>query len=575
MNALERYREWLTEPTFDKATKAELKAIEGDEAAIRERFEGDLEFGTGGMRGVMGAGTRRMNVYTVRKATQGLANYIIKKGAAEKGVALSFDSRLHSEDFAREAALTLCANGIPIHIFPTLHPTPMLSFAVRDLGCTAGINITASHNPPEYNGYKAYWNDGAQVTIPDDENIIAEVNAITSYADVKTMSMKAAVKKGLYHIIGPEVDDHYFAELKKLIRHPEAVEAENRNIKLVYTPLHGTGLIPARRILSELGFSQVYVVKEQAEPDGNFPTVGYPNPEDPKAFRLALELAARVDADIIIANDPDADRLGVFVKNGSSYERLTGNMTGCLLADYEIGGVKAGRGLSEHSIFISTIVTSNMAGAIARKYGIRFYETLTGFKHICGKLRDLEQTEPEVDYVYGFEESFGSSFGPYCRDKDGIAAVLALCEAVCYYKTQGKTLWDALQDLYREVGYYRDINISKNFPGLDGKEKMAAIMDSLRNDPPKELGGLPVQAMRDYKLKKTRNMVTKEEGVTDLPESNVLYFELTDDAWVCVRPSGTEPKIKLYCGVCGKSAEEASAKENVMVEKLNALMDSF
>ncbi len=575
MNARERFEQWLMDPVFDEATKAELRAIENDEAAIRERFEGDLEFGTGGMRGLMGAGTRRMNVYTVRKATQGLANYIIKKGAQKKGVALSFDSRRRSDEFAREAALTLCANGIPIYIFPVLHPTPMLSFAVRDLGCTAGINITASHNPPDYNGYKAYWDDGAQVTIPDDENIIAEVNAIASFSDVKTMSLEEAKAAGLYHIIGPEVDEHYFAELKKLIRHPEAIEKEKDNITLVYTPLHGTGLIPAKRILDDLGFSRVFVVEEQAQPDGNFPTVSYPNPEDPKAFELALKLARKVSADIIIANDPDADRLGVFLKNGEDYVRLTGNMTGCLLADYEIGGIRETRGLNEHSVFISTIVTSNMAGAIARKYGVRFYETLTGFKHICGKLRDLEQTEPDVDYLYGFEESFGSSFGPYCRDKDGIAAVMALCEAVCWYKAKGMSLWDGLQELYAQVGYYKDINISKNFPGLDGKDKMAAIMNSLRNDPPKTLGGLPVIAMRDYLKKTTKNFVTGEEGTTTLPVSNVLYFELTDDAWVCLRPSGTEPKIKLYCGVMDKIEENAAAKEKVMVEELNALMDSF
>ena len=575
MNAQEKYESWLSNPYFDEDTRAELMAIRGDEKAIRERFEGDLEFGTGGMRGIMGAGSSRMNIYTVRRATQGLANYIIKKGAQKKGVALSFDSRNRSEEFAREAALTLCANGIPIYIFPVLHPTPMLSFAVRDLGCTAGINITASHNPPEYNGYKAYWDDGAQVTIPDDENIIAEVNAITDYADVKSMSLQEAIDAGLYHIIGPELDERYYAELKKLIRHPEAVKKEKDNIKIVYTPLHGTGLEPATRILKELGFSKVYVVEEQAQPDGGFPTVGYPNPEDPKAFELALKLAKKVKADIIIANDPDADRLGVFLKNGEEYMRLTGNQTGCLLADYEIDGIRQTRGLTEHSVFISTIVSSNMAGAIARKYGVRFYETLTGFKHICGKLREMEQTEPEVDYLYGFEESFGSSFGPYCRDKDGIAAVMALCEAVCYYKTKNMSLWDALQALYRQLGYYRDINISKSFPGLEGKQKMAQIMESLRKAPPAALGGLPVIAMRDYKLGTVKNLKTGEEGKTDLPESNVLYFELTDDAWVCLRPSGTEPKIKLYCGVKGETDEDASAREAVMIRELNALMDSL
>ena len=575
MNAQEKYESWLKNTYFDEATRQELLAIQGDEKAIRERFETDLEFGTGGMRGIMGAGTCRMNVYTVRKATQGLANYIIKKGAQHKGVALSFDSRNRSEEFAREAALTLCANGIPVFIFPELHPTPMLSFAVRDLGCTAGINITASHNPPEYNGYKAYWEDGAQVTIPDDENIIAEVNAISDYSAVKTMSLEEARAAGLYHLIGPDLDERYFEELKKLIRHPEAIEKEKDNIKIVYTPLHGTGLVPATHILKELGFSQVYVVEEQAKPDGNFPTVGYPNPEDPKAFELALKLAKKVKADIIIANDPDADRLGVFLKNGEDYMRLTGNQTGCLLADYEIRGISETRGLNEHSVFISTIVSSNMAGAVARYYGLRFYETLTGFKFICGKLRELEEREPEVDYIYGFEESFGSSFGPYCRDKDGIAAVMALCEAVCYYKTKGMSLWDGLQELYARLGYYRDINISKSFPGLDGKEKMAAIMESLRSNPPETLGGLPVVGLRDYKRGSVKNFVTGEESSTDLPESNVIYFELTEDAWVCLRPSGTEPKIKLYCGVKGNTDEEAAAKEAVMVRELNALMDSF
>ena len=575
MDALERYQEWLTNPVFDEETKKELLAIRDDEEAIRERFTGDLEFGTGGMRGVIGAGTRRMNRYTIRKATQGLANYILKKGAAEKGVAISFDCRRFSPEFADEAALCLCANGIPIYIFPTLHPTPMLSYAVRDLGCTAGINVTASHNPPEYNGYKVYWDDGAQVTIPDDENIIAEVNAIESFADPKTMSREEAEAAGLYHVITPDLDDRYNAHVKAMIKRPDVIEKECKNIKIVYTPLHGTGRVPVQRVLRELGFDKVYTVKEQEMPDGEFPTVSYPNPEDPAAFELALKLAKEVDADLVVANDPDADRLGVFVKAGGELKRLTGNMTGCLLADYEIGGAKETRGLGSNTAYISTIVTSNMAGAIARKYGVNYYETLTGFKHICGKLRELENSPEGVDYLFGFEESYGCSIGTYCRDKDGVVATMALAEATCYYKTQGKTLWDALQDLYKEVGYYRDINISKTFKGLEGAAKMAAIMDNLRENPPKELGGLPVVAMRDYLKKTTKNFETGEEGATTLPESNVLYFELTDDAWVCVRPSGTEPKIKLYCGVRGETDEEAAQKEKVMIEQLNAFMDAF
>ena len=574
MTVQERYEYWLTSPAFDEATKAELKAIADDPQAIAERFTGDLEFGTGGLRGVIGAGTNRMNMYTVRKATQGIANYILQKGTQKKGVAISFDSRRMSPEFADETARCFCANGIPVYIFPELHPTPMLSFAVRDLGCTAGVNITASHNPPEYNGYKLYWDDGAQVTVPDDELIIAEVNKITDYAEPKTMSRADAEAAGLYHTITPDLDARYYENVKKWIKRPDVIAREARNITVAYTPLHGTGFIPAMHMLTELGFT-AHAVKEQDEPDGEFPTVDYPNPEDPKAMKLALELGEKVHADLVLANDPDADRIGAYVRDSEGkLQRLTGNMMGCLLANYEISSAKELRGLRPDSTFISTIVSTNMAGAIARKYGVNFYETLTGFKHICGKMRELEETA-SMDFLFGFEESYGCLIGTYARDKDGIMAVTALAEAACYYKTLGKTLWDVLQDLYKEVGYYRDINIARVFKGLEGAAKIKGIMTMLRNDPPKELGGLPVIGLRDYQAHTTLNLETGEKGVTTLPTSNVLYFELTDDAWVCVRPSGTEPKIKLYCGVCGKTAEDADVKERVMIEKLNAFMDQF
>ena len=574
MTVQERYEYWLTSPAFDEATKEELRAIKDDPQAIAERFTGDLEFGTGGLRGVIGAGTNRMNMYTVRKATQGIANYILQQGTQKRGVAVSYDSRRMSPEFADETARCFCANGIPVWIFPALHPTPMLSFAVRDLGCTAGVNITASHNPPEYNGYKLYWQDGAQVTVPDDELIIAEVNKITDYAEPKTMSREDAIAAGLYRYITPDLDERYYKNVRAWIKRPEVIEKEAKNITVVYTPLHGTGYVPAMHMLRELGFT-AYVVPSQAEPDGEFPTVGYPNPEDPKAMKLALELGEEKKADLVLANDPDADRIGAYVRDSEGkLQRLTGNMMGALLMDYEVGSAKEIRGLRPDSTVISTIVSTNMTGAIARKYGVNYYETLTGFKHICGKMRELEETA-SMDFLFGYEESYGCLVGTYARDKDGIMAVTALAEAACYYKTKGKTLWDVLQDLYAEVGFYRDINISRTFKGLEGAEKIRGIMSFLRNDPPKEMGGLPVVAIRDYKEHTTLNLKTGEKGVTTLPTSNVLYYELTDDAWVCVRPSGTEPKIKLYCGICGKDKADADEKERVMIEKLNAFMDQF
>ena len=540
------YRQWLEDPYFDEDTKAELRAVENDEKEIKERFYKELEFGTAGLRGIIGAGTNRMNIYVVRKTTQGLANYIKLVGKEDKGVAIAYDSRNMSPEFANEAALCLAANGIKAYIFEALRPTPELSFALRHLGCAAGINITASHNPPEYNGYKVYWEDGAQITPPHDSGIMDEVQKVTDYNQVYTMDKEAAIAQGKYQVIGQEVDDAYMEELKKQVLHMDAIKAEGRNLKIVYTPLHGTGNLPARRILKELGFENVYVVPEQELPDGNFPTVSYPNPEADEAFTLGLELARKMDADLVLATDPDADRLGVRVKDKDGvYHTLTGNMSGCLLADYEIGQRKELKGLPEDGVLIKTIVTTNLANAIARGYGIQLIEVLTGFKFIGQQILGFEQGK-KGEYLFGFEESYGCLIGTYARDKDAIVAVMALCEAAAYYKTQGKTLWDAMVDLYEKYGYYKDDIQSITLKGIEGLEKIQNIMNLLRKEAPKEIGGYQVMVARDY-----------QKGTGGLPKSNVLYYELTDDAWVCVRPSGTEPKVKFYYGIKGSSLEDA------------------
>lgn len=555
------YQEWLTNPYFDEATKQELKLIENDENEIKERFYADLEFGTAGLRGVIGAGINRMNVYTVRKATQGLANYIKKLGKTAQGVAIAYDSRRMSPEFADEAALCLAANGIKAYVFESLRPTPELSFAVRKLGCTAGINITASHNPPEYNGYKVYWEDGAQITPPHDSGIMTEVKAVTDYSTVLTMNKEAAKQAGLYEVIGAEVDDAYIAELKKQVRHLDSIQQVQKDLKIVYTPLHGTGNIPARRVLKELGFENVFVVPEQELPDGEFPTVSYPNPEAEEAFALALKLAKEKDADLVLATDPDADRLGVYVKDSKSgeYICLTGNMSGCLLADYEIGQIKELSGLPEDGALIKTIVTTNMADSIAKYYGVNLIEVLTGFKYIGQQILGFENSGKGT-YLFGFEESYGCLIGTHARDKDAIVATMALCEAAAYYKTQGKTLWDAMIDMYNRYGYYKDDVKSITLKGIEGLGKIQEILENLRNNTPKEIGGYKVLSARDYKKDTIKNMETGEVAATGLPASNVLYYDLEDDAWICVRPSGTEPKVKFYIGVKGNSLEDANTK---------------
>ena len=568
-NFKKNYESWCTSPIFDDATKAELKSLEGNEDEIFDRFYRELEFGTGGLRGVIGAGTNRMNFYTVGKATQGLANFINKQGAAAKGVAIAFDSRRMSPEFADTAACVLAANGIKAYIFDSLRPTPELSFALRTLGCTAGIVVTASHNPPEYNGYKVYWEDGAQITAPKDAQIIGEVNAIKDYAEIKKMTTEAAKEAGLYEVIGKEIDDKYMEALKKLVLHPEAIKQMASSLKIVYTPLHGTGNVPVRRVLKELGFEQVTVVPEQELPDGNFPTVSYPNPEDKKAFALALDLAKKVDADLVLATDPDADRLGVYAKDTKTgeYKVFTGNMSGMLICEYEMSQKKALGILPANGALVTTIVSSNMAQAVAKEYGMKFIECLTGFKYIGEQIKFFEQTGSN-EYVFGFEESYGCLVGTHARDKDAVVAVMALCEAAAYYKTQGITLWDQMLNIYNKYGYYKEDLFTMTFKGADGAKKMQDMMDAYRKNTPKQVGSYKVLRLRDYKNDVITDLATGETTPTGLPKSNVLYFELENDAWFCVRPSGTEPKIKFYAGIKGTSLEDSAKKLDELMEAI-------
>ena len=576
MSYMETYKEWCTNPYFDENTKAELAAIKDNAAEIEDRFYRQLEFGTGGLRGVIGAGTNRMNIYTVRQATQGLANYILSQNGQEKGVAIAHDSRIMSTEFADEAALCLNANGIKAYVFDSLRPTPELSFAVRELGCISGIVITASHNPREYNGYKVYWEDGAQITPPHDKNILAEVAKVTSFDQVKTMKKEDAVAAGLYKVIGKEIDDRYMEELKKQSIHPEVIKEMAKDIRIVYTPLHGTGNLPVRRVLKELGFEQVYVVKEQELPDGNFPTVSYPNPESPKAFELALKLAKEVDADIVLATDPDADRLGVYCKDTKTgeYVTFTGNMSGMLIAEYILREKTVMGTMPENPALVETIVTTDMAKAIAAAYNVKLIEVLTGFKFIGQKILEFEETGKGT-YLFGMEESYGCLPGTYARDKDAVAASMMLCEAAAYYKTKNMTLWDAMLAMYERYGYYKDDVTSITLKGIEGLAKIQEIMNTLRENAPAEIGGYKVTAVRDYKLDTITDTATGAVRPTGLPKSNVLYYEMTDGAWVCVRPSGTEPKVKFYLGVKGTSLADADAKSEALSKAVHALIDTM
>ena len=555
------YQEWLENPYFDGQTKEELRAIADDENEIKERFYMDLEFGTAGLRGIIGAGINRMNIYTVRRATQGLANYIIKQGGADKGVAIAYDSRRMSPEFAMEAAMTLAANGIKAYKFESLRPTPELSFAVRELGCIAGINITASHNPPEYNGYKVYWEDGAQFTPPHDKGVTEEVLAIEDLSTVKTTTEDEAVKAGKYQVIGKEIDDKYIAHVKAQVVNQEAIDRMQKEITIIYTPLHGTGNIPARRVMKELGFENVYVVPEQELPDGNFPTVSYPNPEAEEAYALGLKLAKEKNADLVLATDPDADRLGVYVKDTKSgeYIPLTGNMSGSLLCDYVLSQKQAKGEIPKDGQVIKSIVTTNLVDAVAAHYGCELVEVLTGFKYIGQQILKEEQTGKGT-YMFGMEESYGCLIGTYARDKDAISATAALCEAAAYYKEKGMTLWDAMVAMYEKYGYYKDTVKSIGLKGIEGLAKIQEIMENFRKNPPKELAGWKVVSARDYKADTITDLETGAVKPTGLPSSNVLYYDMTDGAWLCIRPSGTEPKIKFYYGIKGTSLEDAEAK---------------
>ena len=570
------YQEWLSNPYFDEATKAELKAIEGDENEIKERFYMDLEFGTAGLRGIIGAGINRMNIYVVRRATQGLANYIIKQGAADKGVAIAYDSRNMSPEFAMEAAMTLAANGIKAYKFESLRPTPELSFAVRELGCIAGINITASHNPPEYNGYKVYWEDGAQFTPPHDKGVTEEVLAIEDLSTVKTTDEASATAAGKYEVIGREIDDKYIAQVKAQVVNQKAIDEMQDQISIVYTPLHGTGNIPARRVMKELGFTHVYVVPEQELPDGGFPTVSYPNPEAAEAFSLGLKLAGEKNADLVLATDPDADRLGVYVKDAGSgeYIPLTGNMSGSLLCEYVLSQKKAAGKIPDDGQVIKSIVSTNLIDAVAKEYGCELIEVLTGFKWIGQQVLKNEKTGRGT-YLFGMEESYGCLIGTYARDKDAISATAALCEAAAYYKQKGMTLWDAMVAMYEKYGYYKDSVKSIGLSGIEGLAKIQSIMETLRNNTPAEVGGYKVVSARDYKLDTIRDMETGAVKPTGLPASNVLYYDLEDGAWICVRPSGTEPKIKFYFGVKGTSLEDADQKEADLGAAVMAMVDKM
>ena len=573
MDYMDKYNFWLTSPQFDEETRKELEAIKGNDLEIKDRFYKDLEFGTGGLRGIIGAGTNRMNKYTVGKATQGLSNNILKNNPEGKamGVALAYDSRNMSPEFAEMSALVLNANGIKAYIFDELRPTPELSFAVRHLGCTAGIVVTASHNPPEYNGYKVYWADGAQVVAPKDEGIIGEVNSITDFSAIKMMDKAEAVKNGLFNVVGKEVDDAFVENIKKQAVRPEEV-IKAKDMKIVYTPLHGAGNKNVRRVLAEVGFENVYVVPEQEKPDGTFPTVGYPNPEDPKAFTLAIKLAQEKHADIIIGTDPDSDRIGVVVKdNNGNYDILTGNMTGALLTEYVLGGRKEKGTLPENAAMVKTIVTTEMVRAIAENYGVKLFDVLTGFKFIGEKIKQFEE-DHSYSYVFGFEESYGCLSGTYARDKDAVGASMLVCEMAAYYKNKGMTLYDGLMELYNKYGFYKEGVKSVTLKGVDGAEQIQKIMEYLRNDVPSDFAGNKVIWAKDYKTGVFKNLLTGETEASTLPKSNVLYYNLDDRAWLCVRPSGTEPKIKFYMGVKADSLEKAVEKTDALVASVDELL---
>jgi phosphoglucomutase len=550
-----KYQQWLNLDTFDDDTKNELRKIEQNPIEIEDRFYKDLEFGTGGLRGVMGAGTNRMNSYTVGRATQGMASYILKKGIENPSVAIAYDSRRLSKEFAGSAAEVLNGNGIKVYLFEDLRPTPELSFAVRELGATAGIVITASHNPSEYNGYKVYWSDGAQVVSPIAEELLAEVNSITDFSRIMRMNVEQAKEQGLLQLIGKRIDDIYIKKVKGLSLNPDLAKQLGDRLSIIYTPLHGTGNLPVRRVLEEMGFANVAVVSEQELPDPNFSTVKYPNPEEHDAFVLAIQLAKEKNADVIIGTDPDCDRVGAVVKNTKGeYVVLTGNQTGALLVDYILSNLHRKNKLNAKSTIVNTVVTGKLGEAIARSYGVNVISVLTGFKYIGEKIKEFKEDNSH-EFVFGYEESYGYLAGDFVRDKDAVVASMLICEMAAYYKQNNKSLYEAVLELYSKYGYYKEGLGSIAFKGKEGMESMRSLINNIRQNPISQLNGVQVVEFRDY---------LNYNGVIPLPKENMICFVLADKSQVCIRPSGTEPKLKLYYAVIGSSLEDS----DIRLEKL-------
>jgi phosphoglucomutase len=557
------YEHWLKDAAVDESTKAELLSIKDQPKEIEDRFYRDLEFGTGGLRGVIGAGTNRMNIYTVGKATQGLAQFLLKTAGANPSVAIAYDSRRQSPEFALETALVLAGNGIKAYVFESLRPTPELSFAVRYLKASAGVVITASHNPPEYNGYKVYGGDGGQLVPHQAEQVIAEIQKVQSFSAVKKLSRQEAEAAGLLKWIGREIDEPYIAAVTAVSRNRELVKRMSPDFRIIYTPLHGAGNSSVRKALAEIGFEQVKVVPEQEQPDENFSTVKSPNPEEREAFHLAIELAKQSDADIIIGTDPDCDRMGAAVKDqNGEYFVLTGNQSGAIMVDYLLGSLKESGQLPKNGVVIKTIVTSEMGAVIAKHYGIDTLNTLTGFKYIGEKMTEFEASG-EHQFLFGYEESYGYLAGNYARDKDAVVASMLICEAAAYYKSKGKTLYDVLQELYRRHGYFLERLESRTLKGKDGLEQIQSIMQDWRSNPPADIHGLKVAKIEDF-----------SQGLYGLPKENVLKYTLEDDSWFCLRPSGTEPKIKVYFGVRGDSFQSASDSISALVQTVMARVDA-
>lgn len=532
-----------------------------------------MEFGTGGLRGVIGIGSNRMNIYTVGKATEGLSKYLIKKYNTSISVCIAYDCRIMSKEFAEAAASNLCANGIEVNLFKTLHPTPMLSYAVRELKSKAGVVITASHNPKQYNGYKVYGEDGGQVTDDFANEILSCIESISDFSEIKHMDLKEAENKGILHMLGENIDKSYIEKVKNLAIRKDLIEAHAKDLKIIYTPLHGTGNIPVRRALKELGYENVNIVKEQESPDGSFPTAEYPNPEDPRVFKLALDMAQAIKPDIIFGTDPDCDRIGIVVKNvEGQYKTLTGNQVGVLLTHYILSSLKEIDKLPKNGVVVKTIVTTEMVQDIAKEYGVELVNVLTGFKYIGEKIKEFKSKENK-EYIFGFEESYGYLAGDFVRDKDAVIAATLICEMTLYYKTKGMSLYEALLNLYKKYGFYKEKLISVELKGREGHEKIEKILQYMRHSMKRTLGDAKIVKKLDYKLSVEKDLININENIIHLPKSNVLKFIMEDKSWFVVRPSGTEPKIKIYLSIIGNSLKDAEEKMNVFEKRVMKIID--